>query len=162
MVCYYFSQSAVADVSHNNFNQAGRNGEQLVNEENIDWGEYSRIDQGELDIALSLSQVNSEIFAKVTFKNISDRTLNLFTFNIDSRFKVYLNDTEFNFNGPMASIAPSKRWYTEVPSGESFVETVSLSKSYDLPKAVKGKLSVVFNNPGGGDADKSATAEQQF
>jgi hypothetical protein len=133
-----------------------------VNKENIDWGEYSRIDQGELAVALSLSQVNGEIFAKVTFKNISARALNLFTFNISSRFKVYLSDKEFRYNGPMASIAPSKRWYTEVSPGESFEETVNLSQSYDLPKPVKGKLKVLFNNPGGGDADKSATSEQQF
>ena len=129
IACYYFSQSALADVSHNDSNQAGRNGEQLVNEEKIDWAEYSRIDQGELAVALSLSKVNSEIFAKVTFKNISPRTLNLFIFNISSRFNIYLDDSEFYFNGPMVSIAPSKRWYTAVPSGESFVETINLSKS---------------------------------
>ena len=133
-----------------------------MNEEKIDWAEYSRIDMGELDIALSLSQENGDILAKVIFKNISSRTLNLFTFNISSRFKVYLDDKEFNYNGPMASIAPSKRWYTALSPGKSFEETVNLSSSHDLPKSAKGKFRVLFNNPGGGDADKSAAAEQQF
>lgn len=55
IVCYYFSQSALADISHNDSKQAGQNGEPLVNEEKIDWGEYSRIDQGELTVALSLN-----------------------------------------------------------------------------------------------------------
>lgn len=143
-------------------NHAASKSEPLMNDEIIDWAEYSRINQGELDTSLMLLQKTSGLFALVSIKNVSTRTINLFTFNMVSRFRIYLDNKEFQYNGPLASIAPSKRWYSEVLAGETYSQSIDLNEFYDLPETIKGRLRVEFNNPGGGDANIGAVAEQDF
>ena len=133
-----------------------------MTQENIDWAEYGRINQGELAIALSLLQEADAVYAIVAFKNISKRSINLFTFNIKSRFKVYLDGSELQYNGPMASIAPSKRWYSELKPGDVFEEKVNLSEHYSVSSQLKGKLKVLLHNPGSGDVNQEASIEQDL
>lgn len=124
-------------------------------EEPMDWGEYGRVEPGELSVKLEVEESSAadtkKIPITIALRNDSTRVLHVFKVRTgedgelhNNIFTVTQNGTDIDYAGKMVKIAFSKSWFVDLASGETFSNTINLLEFYPMDLKSGDVITVTY------------------